>query len=90
MTPVAITLDEAAAIGLAALAATWLGWRAVRTLSARKGGGCACPSAGSCGPKGPTRADLSAAAARATSRVAGAAGEAGGPRVNPKGAPDAR
>lgn len=70
MTPLGLTLDEGAALCVAALAAAWLLRRAVRTLSSRRAAGCACPSAGSCGAKGPTRADLSAAAARAVARSA--------------------
>jgi len=71
VTPLALTLDEGAALAVAALAALWLARRAARVLSKKRGGGCACPSAGTCGPKGPTRDELSAAAARAVATAAG-------------------
>ena len=64
-----MSLDVALALGISALAAAWLVRRGVRRLRAKSGAGCDCPSAGACGPKGPSAADLKAAAARAMDRV---------------------
>jgi hypothetical protein len=63
-------LDAALSIAVAAAAVIWLGVRAVRTLARKRAGGCACPSAPTCGAgKGPSASDLRAAAARATDRL---------------------
>ena len=63
-------LDAALSLAVAAAAAIWLGVRGVRAFARRRAGGCACPSAPTCGAgKGPSPADLRAAAARATDRL---------------------
>lgn len=69
-------LDAALSLAVAAAAAIWLGVRGVRAFARRRAGGCACPSASKAGGvpgcgagKGPSPADLRAAAARATDRL---------------------
>ena len=64
-------LDLAVSLAVVAAAATWLGVRAWRLLVAEaRRGDCACPSAPTCGSgKGPSAADLRAAAARAAERL---------------------
>ncbi len=63
-------LDLAVSLTVVAAAATWLGVRAWRVLTRKRAGGCACPSAPTCGAgKGPSAADLRGAAARAANRL---------------------
>lgn len=72
MSPLALSnvLDAAVSIAVAAAAATWLGVRAFRVITRKRTGGCACPSAPTCGAgKGPSAAELRAAAARAADRL---------------------
>lgn len=78
MSPLALSnvLDAALSLAVATAAAVWLGVRGFRVLARRRGGRCACPGAGgpgggsACGAgKGPSAADLRAAAARAAGRL---------------------
>lgn len=69
MTALALSFDTGAVLGAVAAAAAFLVLRVVRFLRPRAGAGCACPSASACGGKGPSLADLRAAAARGAARV---------------------
>lgn len=69
MSALALALDTWGVLGAVGAAAAFLVARAVRFARPRGGGGCACPSASACGGKGPSFADLSAAAARGAARV---------------------
>lgn len=69
MTALALTPDTLGVLVVVGLAVLFLGVRVARFLRPRAGGGCACPSASACGGKGPSLADLRAAAARGAARV---------------------
>lgn len=69
MTPLALSADTWAVLAAVGAAAAFLVARAVRFLRPGPEARCACPSASACGGKGPSLADLRAAAARGAARV---------------------
>ncbi len=69
MSALALGLDTWGVLGAVGAAVAYLALRMARFARPRDGGGCACPSASACGGKGPSLADLRAAAARGAARV---------------------
>jgi hypothetical protein len=64
-------VDAAIAAGIAALAVAWLVWRAVRTFSRKRAGGCGCGPAGAAGGGCSQASQIAQAAKDAARRVAG-------------------